>query len=232
MQTKRYPGPEGATTVSGAMAAKQQATQLHRTATVVAAQAEALVSRAWARRRVAQRQLSRAVVEEQIARGALFDPRQLFYAEDGEEVYRTDGPLREDGLGNWAPAWRKGEVKRTWQAGDLKPLHALSEAEAQAITSIEVVMKNAVAGDGQVDRVLKIRLAPREKYVEMGARMHGMLLDRQETNVNVTVAGSRLDEARRRFAALGYATPVQPLIEAHAEPEVEPAIPAGPADGT
>jgi hypothetical protein len=221
--TKRYPGADGATTVSGAMAAARQAEGYLRVA-------DQLATRALARRRVARVQLSRAVVEEQIARGALFDPRSLFEAEDGEEVYKADGPLREDGLGNWTPAWKKGEVRRSWQAGDLKPLHRLSEAEAQSITSIEVVMKNAVAGDGQVDRVLKIRLAPREKYVELGARMHGMLIDRTESRVDVTIVGSKLDAARARFAALGYATPTQPLLEAHAAPD--PPIAAGPTDGT
>jgi hypothetical protein len=221
---KRYPGPDGATTVSAARQARQQAEQDLRIA-------HTLATRALARRATARYQLSRAVVEEQIARGALFDPRDLFEAEDGEEVYKTDGPLREDGLGNWAPAWKKGEVKRQWAAGDLKPLHRLTEAQAQSISSIEMVMKNATAGDGQIDRVLRIRLAPREKYVELGARMHGMLIDKTESRVDVHVVGSRLDAARARFAALGYGT--QPVLEAHAEPEAEePSLPAGPADGT
>jgi hypothetical protein len=147
-------------------------------------------------------EMTAAVVAEQIRRGALFDPRGLFYAEDGEELYTRDGPLREDVLGNLSPAWVKGEVKRTWSKGDLKPMSALTEAEAQAITSIEVVMKNAVAGDGQVDRILKIRLAPREKYVELAARYHGLLIDRSETTINVNVVGAKLDAARRRAAGL------------------------------
>lgn len=166
----------------------------------------------------AHAELTAPVVAEQVARGALYDPRRLFYEEDGEELYTRDGPLREDALGNMSPAWKKGEVKRTWEAGDVKPMHRLTEAEAQSITSIEVVMKNAAAGDGKVDRVLKIRLAPREKYVELAARMHGMLVDRSESTVNVHVAGSKLDAARARFAALGY-----PAIEGTVVPEPAPA---------
>jgi len=174
--------------------------------------ARVLPGRALARATQAEVSLTAGAVVEQMARGALFDPRTLFYAEDGEELYRTDGPLREDALGNWAPAWKAGEVKRVWQTGDLKPMHELTEAQAQSITSIEVVMKNAVAGDGQVDRVLKIRLAPREKYVELAARHYGMLLDRTETNVNVTVVGAKLDEARQTWAKLQ-------TLEAQALPE-------------
>jgi hypothetical protein len=149
------------------------------------------------------------VVIEQIARGALFDPRGLFYAEDGIEYYQSDGPLRPNpkyGLDpiepQEAPAWRKGDEKRRWTAGDLKPIHELTEAQAQNLTGIEVVMKNAVAGDGQIDRVLKYKLAPREKYVELGARYHGMLVDRVEANVNVTAIGSKLDAARARLALI------------------------------
>jgi len=171
-------------------------------------------ARALARATQAAVELTAGAVVEQLARGALFDPRTLFYDEDGAEHYTTDGPLREDALGNWAPAWKAGEVKRVWQTGDLKPMHELTEAQAQSITSIEVVMKNAVAGDGQVDRVLKIRLAPREKYVELAARHHGMLLDRTETNVNVTVVGAKLDEARQTWAKLQ-------TLEATALPEPE-----------
>ena len=147
-------------------------------------------------------ELNVAATVEQIRRGALFDPRDLFYAESGEEFYTTNGPPMQDALGNWGKAWKKGELKRSWNKGDLKPMDELTEAQAQSITSIEVVMKNATAGDGQIDRVLKIRLAPREKYVELAARYHGMLVDRTETNVNVHVVGSKLDEARARLASL------------------------------
>ena len=163
--------------------------------------------RAMQERRVAEKVQRDTVLDveatvEQIRRGALFDPRDLFYQEDGEELYKTKGPPQQDALGNWAPAWQKGEIKRQWNKGDLKPMDELTEAQAQSITSIEVVMKNATAGDGQIDRVLKIRLAPREKYVELAARYHGMLVDRTETNVNVHVVGSKLDEARARLASL------------------------------
>ena len=38
--------------------------------------------------------------------------------------------------------------------GDMRPLHTLTREQAACISSIEVVMKNAAAGDGKVDRVL------------------------------------------------------------------------------
>ena len=39
-------------------------------------------------------------------------------------------------------------------AGNFKPLSELTEAQRQCIAGIEFVMKNATAGDGQIDRVL------------------------------------------------------------------------------
>ena len=45
------------------------------------------------------------------------------------------------------------------------------------IVGVEHVMKNAAAGDGIIDRVLKIKLAPRDRYVESqshGSRHHGL----------------------------------------------------------
>jgi len=157
-------------------------------------------------------EIDAAATVEQIARGALYDPRDYYYAEGGWELYESDGPLKQDVLGGWSPSWKKGEIKRTWAKGDLKPIHELTEAQAQCIVGVEVVMKNAVAGDGQIDRVLKYRFAPREKYVELAARYHGMLLDRSELTVNVQAVGAKLDEARQTWANLQ-------VIEAKALPE-------------
>lgn len=183
--------------------------------------------------------LTADAVMEQIARGALFDPREMFYAEDGVETYRMDGPEVPNPKYGTDPieprmvlAWRKGDVKRMWSAGDLKPMHELTEAQAQAVLGVEVVMKNATAGDGMIDRVLKVRWAPREKYVELAARAHGMLVDRVEASVSVEI-GSRLDAARARAAAAGIApsgtvsAAALRDIPAVAVPEVPKGLPAG-----
>jgi hypothetical protein len=84
--------------------------------------------------------------------------------------------------------------------GDLVPLHKLTEAQRQSIAGFEVVMKNAVAGDGKVDRVLKYKLVDRAKYVEMAAKLHGLQITRIDATMNVQETGQRLDAARLRAA--------------------------------
>lgn len=80
------------------------------------------------------------------------------------------------------------------KAGNLKSLHEMTEAQRWMIAGIEVVMKNAAAGDNQVDRVLKIKWADRSKYVDLAAKYHKLLVE--VLDVNVTEVGSRLDAAR------------------------------------
>src|SRR4029079_11174167 len=66
--------------------------------------------------------LTVAATVEQIRRGALFDPRDLFYREDGAEHSQMNGPVV-----NGVAQWKKGDVRRAWCAGDLKPMHELTE---------------------------------------------------------------------------------------------------------
>lgn len=147
-------------------------------------------------------ELTAETVVEQIARGALFDVGRLFYAKAGFELYESDGPevrstVMRDGqaIEILAPAWRKGEVKRRWEAGDVRPLNDLTEEERSCIAGVEVVLKNAEAGDGITDRILKYKLEPRSKYVEMAAKYHSLLVEK--VDVSVTDVGSKLDAARQ-----------------------------------
>jgi hypothetical protein len=78
--------------------------------------------------------------------------------------------------------------------GNFKPVHQLTEEEAWCIAGVEVIIKNAAAGDGHTDRVLKLKFVDRGKYVELAARHQGMLHDK--VDVNVTDVGSKLDAAR------------------------------------
>jgi len=84
--------------------------------------------------------------------------------------------------------------------GNFKPLSELTEAQRQCIAGIEFVMKNATAGDGQIDRVLKLKLVSREKFVEMAARYHSLLVDRVDATLQVQGVGQKLDQARLRAA--------------------------------
>jgi hypothetical protein len=85
------------------------------------------------------------------------------------------------------------------RAGDLRPLHRLTEAERFMIAGFEVVMKNAAAGDGKIDRVLKVKLAPRDRYVEMAAKYHALLTEKVEHDVTDELL-ARLDRGRLRNA--------------------------------
>ena len=51
--------------------------------------------------------------------------------------------------------------------GDLKPLSELTPAQRGAIASTNVVMKNATAGGGKIDRVLKVKLWDKVKALEL-----------------------------------------------------------------
>lgn len=62
--------------------------------------------------------------------------------------------------------------------GDLKPLHTLTREQAACISSLELVMKNATAGDGKIDRVLKIRIWDKPKVMEMLGKHFALLTER------------------------------------------------------
>ncbi len=68
--------------------------------------------------------------------------------------------------------------------GNLRPMHTLTVQQASMIAGIEVIKKNAEAGDGQTDIVHKIKLVDPVKPLEMLAKHFGLLVDR------VDVAGS------------------------------------------
>ena len=61
--------------------------------------------------------------------------------------------------------------------GNLRNIKDLSEAEAAAIASFEILVKNAVSGDGHQDTVHKIRLVNRDKYLDIAAKYQGMFVE-------------------------------------------------------
>ena len=64
--------------------------------------------------------------------------------------------------------------------GNFKPLKQLTEEEAWCIAGAEVIIKNAAAGDGHTDKVLKLKFVDRGRYVELAAKHQGMLTERVE----------------------------------------------------
>ena len=83
--------------------------------------------------------------------------------------------------------------------GNFKPIHELTEEEAWCIAGCEVIIKNAEAGDGHTDTVLKLKFIDRGRYVELAAKHQGMLIEKREVNVTVNVVDA-LQAARKRFA--------------------------------
>lgn len=61
--------------------------------------------------------------------------------------------------------------------GNLRRIVDLTAEEASMIAGVEVVIKNAAAGDGHTDTVHKIKLKDASRYVEMAAKHFGLLAE-------------------------------------------------------
>ena len=83
--------------------------------------------------------------------------------------------------------------------GNLKPVHEISEDARRSIQSIEVIKKNAEAGDGHTDVVHKVRLADKLKALEILAKYCGLLVDKVEVSVHVQYT-DRVSEIRKVLA--------------------------------
>lgn len=75
------------------------------------------------------------------------------------------------------------DIRRVFnEYGNLKPVSELSDDEAAAIGSVEVVIKNAAAGDGHTDTIHKIKHWDKLKALELAGRHLGMF----EENASVS----------------------------------------------
>lgn len=59
--------------------------------------------------------------------------------------------------------------------GNVKPLSELTPEQTSALAGIEVIVKNAKAGDGAVDEIHKIRLWDKTKALDSLAKHFGLL---------------------------------------------------------
>ena len=75
-----------------------------------------------------------------------------------------------------------------FEGGELKPLHTLTPAQQACISGYEMVMKNATAGDGQTDRVLKIKLWDKMKALDLAMQHFALLSAKPETPKAPTVS--------------------------------------------
>lgn len=90
--------------------------------------------------------------------------------------------------------------------GNLLPIQQLPAHVAAAISSIEVVIKNAAAGDGHTDRVHKIRLWDKPKMLATLLQHLGLLKETIEVSL-VTERVRLLEAGRARIARVIEATP-------------------------
>ena len=68
------------------------------------------------------------------------------------------------------------DISRFFDArGNLKPLDQVALEDRATIASIEVVWKNTAAGDGKMERVLKIRLKDKMRALKMAMKHFGLL---------------------------------------------------------
>lgn len=83
--------------------------------------------------------------------------------------------------------------------GNLRPVHTLSPEDRSAIAGLEVIIKNAEAGDGKTDKVHKLKLWDKTRALEMLGRHFKLLTD----TINVTADDLLIDKllAGRKRAA-------------------------------
>jgi phage terminase small subunit len=73
------------------------------------------------------------------------------------------------------------------EAGNLLPLHKLSDDAAVMVAGLEVIKKNAQAGDGIIDTVHKVKVVDPIKALEMLAKHYGLLTEKVEHSGGVSI---------------------------------------------
>lgn len=86
--------------------------------------------------------------------------------------------------------------------GNFRPLKDWPERERRAIAGVESIIKNAKAGDGHLDEVLKARFADRSRNVELMLTHLGLLVTRSEKGKPGEFDRLTIDEKRAKAAEL------------------------------
>ena len=74
------------------------------------------------------------------------------------------------------------------ETGNLRGLHELTPEQSAAIASVEVIIKNAAAGDDHTDTVYKIRQWDKPKALEMLAKHFALLTERVDVGGGLTIS--------------------------------------------
>lgn len=73
-------------------------------------------------------------------------------------------------------------------AGNLKPLRDLTPEQGAALAGVEVIIKNAKAGDGATDTVHKIKLWDKTKALDSLAKHFGILKETLEHTGGISIS--------------------------------------------
>jgi phage terminase small subunit len=83
----------------------------------------------------------------------------------------------------------------------LKAIEQWTDDELASVIGIEYMLKNVEAGDGHIDKVLKVKRESKLKALELLAKIRGMITDKKiEVEINVNTIEARLNAARARAA--------------------------------
>lgn len=72
-------------------------------------------------------------------------------------------------------------------AGNLIHPSQWPERDRMALSSFDVVIRNTQAGDGIVDKVAKVKLADRLAALELLAKHHGLMIEKQQIDQTMTI---------------------------------------------
>lgn len=75
--------------------------------------------------------------------------------------------------------------------GNVKPIQELTPAQGAALAGVEVLIKNAKAGDGQTDTIHKFKLWDKPRVLEMCMKHFGLLEERVQHSGNLTISWQR-----------------------------------------
>ena len=78
--------------------------------------------------------------------------------------------------------------------GNYRNIKELTKAQAAMISSCEIILKHAEAGDGHTDRVLKVKVVDRARYVEMAAKHFQLLLETIKLSSSLTIVDETLSD--------------------------------------
>lgn len=83
------------------------------------------------------------------------------------------------------------------EQGNMLPIKQLPKHVQAAIGNHETVTGNVDKGDGQSDRLIRIKLWDKPKMLEMLAKHHKLIGDEKTVNVNFVAIDARIQEGRR-----------------------------------